>query len=92
MSCTTFTPPGPNTFSGMTPAALQAALTAAQNALIALASGQRAAMVTYAMGDGTRSVTYTRTDEGKLRQLINELQQALGMPCTRRRPMRFRFA
>jgi hypothetical protein len=66
-------------FTGMAVPALQAALAAAQTALIALESGQMVATVSYAQGEGNRSVTYTRADSGRLRQLIADLQAALGM-------------
>lgn len=84
------TPPTSGVFAGMDPVALQAALTQAQLALISLDSGATVANVSYAQGDGNRSVTYTRADSGRLRQLIADLQAALGLRS--RRAIGIRFA
>lgn len=71
--------PSVGVFTGMAPAALQEALNSAQLALITLESGQMVATVSYAQGEGNRSVTYTRADSFRLRKLIEDLQAALGM-------------
>lgn len=80
-------------FAGMTTAALQAALSSAQNAYVALSSGTQAAAVTLRSGEASeRSVTYRQTDLGALVRLINELQACLGLVHTpRSRPARFIF-
>lgn len=77
-------------FTGMAPAALQAALTSAQTALIALTTGQQVATASYASGEGNRSVTYTRADADKLRGLIQDLQAALGIRTRRALAVSFR--
>lgn len=71
----------PNTsiFAGMSVPQLQAALSAAQNALIALQSGAQAVDVSYAQGDGNRRVTYRAPEIGGLTQLIKALQAQLGV-------------
>lgn len=72
---------------GMTQAQLQAALANAQQAYIAFMSGQRTVNLSYAQGDGSKSVTYDRLEGGmtQLRFFIQELQIALG---ALRRPQR----
>jgi hypothetical protein len=49
----------------MSQPALQAALASAQQALIDLSTGVKAATVSYAMGGETRRVTYSRTEGGR---------------------------
>ena len=78
-------------FAGMPQAQLQAALSAAQTALIALQSGQLATTVSYANGTGNRAVTYTRTNMGSLVQLIGELKACLGLASHARRGLRVGF-
>jgi hypothetical protein len=80
---------GAGPFTGMTQATLQTALSNAQTALIALETGQLVATVAYASGEGNRSVTYARADAGRLRQLIADLQAALGMRSRRAIGVRF---
>lgn len=82
-------PPCSGPFAGMAGVAIQAALAQAQQALIALETGQMVATVSYAQGEGNRSVTYTRADSGKLRELIKDLQAALGMRPRRSIGVRF---
>ena len=77
------TPPTTGIFTGMAVAALQAYLAQAQAALIALESGGQVATVSYDQGGGNRSVTYTRAESGRLRQLIADLQAALGIRSRR---------
>jgi hypothetical protein len=64
-------------------AQLQAWLAQAQQALVDLETGAKVANVSYAQGDGSRSVSYSSADSVKLRQLISELQAALGMRSRR---------
>ena len=65
----------------------------AQQALADLMAGRRYVTVTYAQGEGSRSVTYMRTDMGSLRAWIAELQRALnpGDHRFRRRAIGLRF-
>ena len=74
----------------MTEEQLRAALAAAQAALISLVTGGKATTLSYSQGDGQRLVTFGRTDEGKLRNLIRELNAALGQG--RRQAIGVRFA
>jgi hypothetical protein len=74
-------------FAGMSAAALAQALASAQSALVDLVSGNKTASVTAGHGDGAVVVTYSRTTEGALRQMITELQRATGMDSARRRPV-----
>ena len=71
-------------FAGMSPAQLQAARTSAQQALIALQTGQAYASLSYTQGDGSKSVTKRVTTVGEATQLIMQLQIALGMRRRRR--------
>ncbi|HEY2010541.1 MAG TPA: gpW family head-tail joining protein [Rhizomicrobium sp.] len=79
-------------FAGMSTGQLQAALTAAQTAYIALSIGSKAETVSYTQGDGSKSVTYTRANIANLTALILQLQQALGIIKRARRPVRFQFS
>ena len=81
--------PGPDVFSGMTPAAKLAALQSAQQAYVALSTGAKVASASYAQGDGAKSVTYTAAEIGSLTLLIKQLQESLGLLRRARRPMRF---
>jgi hypothetical protein len=71
----------------MTDAQLQAALTKAQAALIALRTGTKVISIAYAQGEGSRSTTFDKTDIAQLRLFINELVRALnpGIRMRRRR-------
>ncbi|WP_336938927.1 gpW family head-tail joining protein [Acinetobacter modestus] len=77
--------------AGMTQDQLQAALLAAQKAYIELMTGGRAVELSYAQGDGSRTVKYEKIDQQMLEQFIEMLKRQLGMPYQRRRPLRFRF-
>ena len=79
------------TLTGVAPSTLQTWLSTAQQALADLLTGNKPVTVSYAQGEGNRSVTYRRADETTLRAWILELQQALNVPGTRRRPIRPRF-
>ena len=70
-------------FAGLDQATLQTSLTQAQQALITLAAGNQVATVSYAQGEGNRSVTYNRGDTDKLRAVIKDLQAALGIRSRR---------
>jgi hypothetical protein len=83
--------PAPSIFAGMTTVQLQAALTAAQQAYLALASGSKGETFSYTQGDGAKSVTFSRANLGALTMLIKQLQVELGVICQARRPIRFVF-
>ncbi|HVE20644.1 MAG TPA: gpW family head-tail joining protein [Acidocella sp.] len=76
-------------FTGYPVAMLQAALTQAQDALIAVMTGSKPVSVSYAEGTGQRRVEYGKTNATDLYRLIAELERALGI--TRRRPISFRI-
>ena len=76
-------------FAGMSQDQLRAALTAAQTAYTQLLTGSKVETVSYAQGDGSKSVTYSRANIANLTAMIGQLQQALGLG-TSRRTMRFR--
>lgn len=78
-------------FAGMTQAQLQAALTAAQTAYIALMSGGKAVRVSYTEGESAKSVDFTPAEGPGLANLISELQAMLGIKREPRRPVRFSF-
>lgn len=69
---------GTGPFAGLPLAQLQASLATAQNVLIAVVSGTQPVSVSYAEGQGHRQVTYNRTNADQLRQLIRDLQSAMG--------------
>lgn len=66
------------TLTGVAPATLQIWLGQAQQALQDLTTGGKPVTVSYAQGQGQRSVTYNRTNTADLRAWIGELQSALG--------------
>lgn len=70
---------GVGPFAGWPPANLQAAILTAQNALFAAVTGTQPVTVDYAEGQGHRQVTYNRTNAEELRNLIRDLQAALGI-------------
>lgn len=76
-------------FAGMTTAQLQAALSAAQQAYLDLASGAKVVTVSYTQGDGAKSVTYAQTSMANLVALIKQLQAQLGIVQHPRAPIRF---
>ncbi len=78
-------------FTGMTQLQLQQALTSAQAALIALQTGGKPVSLSYAQGDGSKSITYSAAEQGALGLLIRQLQRELGLIDRVRRPMRLRF-
>ncbi len=75
----------------MTREQLKDALMKAQQAYIALASGQRGVSFSYTQGDGTRSVSYQQSSMADLMALIQLLQAQLGIVARPRKPVRFRF-
>ncbi|EHL97716.1 hypothetical protein HMPREF9946_03999 [Acetobacteraceae bacterium AT-5844] len=67
------------TFAGMSRAQLTERRAKLQEALLALAEGQKAVSVAYTMGNGSRSVTFTPADEDRIRGLIRQINGALGL-------------
>lgn len=80
--------PSNSLLAGMSTASLQTALTNAQQAYIALASGSKGESFSYTQGDGAKSVTYTRANLPALASLIRMLQSQLGIVTRARNPMR----
>lgn len=89
MSGSVFTPPVSGTYAGMTEEQLRAALVRAQAALLEVVTGGKPIVVSYSQGEGQRMVTFSRTNEGQLRNMIRELIGALGLD--RRRAVGVRF-
>lgn len=75
-------------FAGMDSSVLQAQLTAAQLALIQLQSGQSNVSLSYAQGDGSKSVTRKMGSVAECTALIQQLQIALGILPPGHRPRR----
>jgi hypothetical protein len=71
-------------FIGVAPATLQAWLTASQQALQDLSIGGKPVTLSYAQGDGTKSVTYTPAQISLLEQRCRNLARALGLVGPRR--------
>ncbi len=78
-------------FAGMSRQALQAALDDAQRALVKLKLGEKVVTVSYAEGEGQRSVHFSSAKEGSLVQMINELKACLGISRHARSGFRFSF-
>lgn len=85
MSCRT------SLFAGMNREQLQQALSQAQQAYLQLATGTKGVSFSYTQGDGSKSITYSQANMSQLTALILQLQEALGIICRARRPMRFIF-
>ncbi|MGZ3272386.1 MAG: hypothetical protein ACXU82_03890 [Caulobacteraceae bacterium] len=75
-------------FEGMSPADLQAQLTALQSVYLQLAGGMSVASAGYTQGDGAKNVTFRRTDMATVAITIKQLQQALGIETRARRPIK----
>ncbi|WP_242183104.1 gpW family head-tail joining protein [Sphingomonas sp. CARO-RG-8B-R24-01] len=71
-------------FDGMSQAQLRAALASAQAALIDLQMGRSIVSLSYAQGDGSKSVTRKMGTVGECTALILQLQRALGIGRPRR--------
>lgn len=69
---------------GVPTTTLQTWLGQAQQALQDLMTGAKPITLSYAQGEGTRTVTYTRAQLPQLRAWIGELQAALGTGHRRR--------
>lgn len=62
---------------GISLADLQSQLSATQTALLQLGSGQKVVTVSYAQGNGSKSVTYSQASMANIRATIMELQAAI---------------
>lgn len=71
-------------FAGMPVEQLRAALASAQTALIDLQTGKAYSSLSYAQGDGSKSVTRRVTSVAEVTALIAQLQRALGIGGRRR--------
>jgi hypothetical protein len=73
-------------------ATLQARVNAMLLALADLDSGAKVVSVSYAQGEGSRSVSYAAADSNRLRGMIREMQASIaartGVSCGSRAPMR----
>jgi hypothetical protein len=75
-------------FAGMDDAVVRLNLAAAQQALIDLQTGKSIVSMSYAQGDGSKSVTRKMGSVAECTALIAQLQSALGL-ARGRRPFRF---
>lgn len=76
-------------FAGMDDSVLRAQLTSAQMALMELQMGKSNVTLSYAQGDGSKSITRKMGSVAECAALIQQLQKALGINCSPRRPIRF---
>lgn len=76
---------------GVAPSVIQGWLADAQAAYQELATGAKARVVTYGLGDGQRSVTYSQATLAGLQAHMQQLQAALGQPNMRRRAIGVRY-
>ncbi len=81
-------PSGP--FVGMTQLQVTTALAQAQQALIAVETGGKPVSLSYAQGNGSKSVSYSAANADRLRQLIQQLAAAAGIG-RRRSAIRLRY-
>lgn len=77
---------------GLTTEQLEALFTSLQTAIINLMSGRREVTVSYAQGDGSKSVTYSGADLAGLNLLLRYVGNALGKPMRRRRAIGVMFS
>lgn len=69
---------------GVDTAILQQWLTDLQQSLQDLTVGGKAQTLSYAQGDGSKSVTYTQADQARIEQRIRMIAAALGLVPPRR--------
>ncbi|NIJ07229.1 hypothetical protein FHS31_000825 [Sphingomonas vulcanisoli] len=77
--------------AGMDTSSLQTRLTQMQQDYLDLMSGRKVESASYTQGDGGKNVSYTRANSGELAMAIRQLQAQLGIICTPRRGIGFRF-
>lgn len=83
--------PSTSILAGMSTAALQLALSSAQQAYLDLSTGAKVQTAVYTQGDGNKSVTYTPANLGALTALIKQLQAQIGIVRRGRRAIGFRY-
>lgn len=83
--------PNRSLLAGVQTSALQKALDNAQQAYIDLSTGAKGESYSYTQGDGSKAVTYTKTDLPALANLILSLKALLGKTPRPRRAMRVSF-
>ena len=89
LPCAPIIPPQTGTYAGMTLLQLQALRTALQTALGNITLGTQTQVVSYGSGDGTKSVTFTRTKPDEIRAMIAEINALLGAGRRRAAPVFF---
>lgn len=83
--------PSKSILAGMDTTVLQNQLAAMQQAYLDLSTGAKGESFSYAQGDGSKSVTYTKANIGQLTMAIRQVQAQLGIICAPRRAITFRF-
>lgn len=83
--------PSRSLLAGMDTGVLQARLTQMQQDYLDLSTGRKLETASYAQGDGSKSVTYTRANLGQLIMAIRQLQAQLGIVQSPRQAIGFRF-
>lgn len=83
--------PSRSLLAGMDTSVLQQRLQQMQADYLDVASGRKLESASYAQGDGSKSVTYTRANLGQLAMAIRQLQAQLGIVPTPRQGIGFRF-
>ena len=77
--------------AGMTRVQLSLLLGQMLAAQVQLMAGNKPVSVSYAQGDGSKSVSYNMASAGQLQNSITMVQRALGMPGQSREPLRMRY-
>jgi len=83
--------PNSSLLTGISRESLQVSLQNAQQAYLQLSMGGKVETATYTQGDGSKSITFTRANISQLVNIIQMLQQQLGIVGRARRPLTFRF-
>lgn len=83
--------PSKTILAGMDPAILTANLVKLQQIYLDLSSGGKGESFSYAQGDGSKAVTYSRANIGQLTMAIRQLQAQLGIIDAPRRAIKVRF-
>lgn len=83
--------PSRSLLAGMDTGVLQARLQLMQQDYLDLQAGRKLISASYTQGDGAKSVVYDKTSLGQLAMAIRQLQAQLGVICSPRRAIGFRF-
>lgn len=83
--------PRSSLFAGMDTTELRTRLQAMQRDYLDLVSGRKLQSASYAQGDGSKAVTYTKAELPDLSQAIRALQAQLGDIGAPRRALKLRF-